>query len=107
MIAPFLRGQIYAAQLPGMVEEKYYVVVSNNARNRSLGTALVARITSSAKPDLASIVSVPGGEPVGGLVLCDDIEDMWPDDVAGILGAFSPSTMRLVNAGLAAALGLD
>ena len=107
MTANFLRGQIYAATLPGMTEEKYYVVVSNNGRNRSLGTALVTRITTSDKPELASIVRVPFGEPVSGRVLCDDIEDMWEDDVRSLLGAFSPATIRLINAGLAAALGLD
>ncbi|GAA1212992.1 type II toxin-antitoxin system PemK/MazF family toxin [Rhodoglobus aureus] len=106
MTTNFLRGQIYAATLPGMTAEKYYVVVSNNGRNRSLGTALVARITTSDKPELASIVRVPFGEPVSGRVLCDDIEDIWEDDVRSLLGAFSPATMRLVDAGLAAALGL-
>jgi mRNA interferase MazF len=105
--ANFLRGQIYAATLPGMTEEKYYVVVSNNGRNRSLGTALVARITTSDKPELESIVGVPFGEPVSGRVLCDDIEDMWEDDVRSLLGALSPATMRLINEGLAAALGLE
>jgi mRNA interferase MazF len=90
-----------------MTEEKYYVVVSNNGRNQGLGTALVARITTSNKPELASIVRVPLGEPVSGRVLCDDIEDIWEDDVRSLLGAFSPTTMRLINAGLVAALGLD
>lgn len=107
MIVKFLRGQIYAALLPGMAEEKYYVVVSNNARNRSLGTVLVARITTSAKPELASIVRVPAGEPVSGSVLCDDIEDMWEGDVRRLLGVFSPASLRKVDTGLAAALGLS
>lgn len=107
MNANFLRGQVYAATLPGMTREKYYVVVSNNARNQGLGTALVVRITTSNKPELASIVRIPLGEPVSGRALCDDIEDMWADDVRSLLGAFSPATMRLINAGLAAALGLD
>lgn len=106
MIVNFLRGQIYAAMLPGMHDEKYYVVVSNNARNRTLRTALVVRVTSSDKPDLASIINVPAGEPVSGRVLCDDIEDMWEGDVRDLVGAFSPATMRLIDAGLSAALGL-
>ena len=102
----FLRGEVWAATLPGMKNEKYYLVVSNNARNRALGTALVVRITSSDKPELASIVQIPPNECVTGRVLCDDIEDIWPEDVRQKLGAFSISTMRNVGAGLAAALGL-
>ncbi len=102
----FLRGEVWAAILPGMTEEKYYLVVSGNARNRALGTALVVRITSSNKPDISSIVRIPFGECVEGRVLCDDIEDMWADDARQKLGAFSGSTMRLVSDGLAVALGL-
>lgn len=102
----FLRGEVWAAVLPGMTEEKYYLVVSSNARNKALKTSLVVRITSSDKPDISSIVRIPFGECVNGRVLCDDVEDMWPEDAKRKLGAFSVTTMHLVNSGLAVALGL-
>ena len=105
--ATFLRGEVWAATLPGMTEEKYYLVVSSNARNRTLKTALVVRITSSNKPDISSIVRIPSGECVTGRILCDDIEDIWPEDARRRLGALSVGTMHLVNDGLKIALSLS
>jgi hypothetical protein len=54
----FDRGVIYSAYLEHVGEEKLYVVVSNNGRNRSLSTALAARTTTSRKPQTSS--TVPG-----------------------------------------------
>lgn len=103
-----IRGGVYAATIPPMEEEKYYVVVSNNVRNKQLPNVLVARVTSSKKPDLPSIVSLPDGECVYGNVLCDDISEMWPDeDVRKQVGALSPPAMAKVNSALAVALGLN
>nr|WP_264668243.1 type II toxin-antitoxin system PemK/MazF family toxin [Arthrobacter sp. VKM Ac-2550] len=91
-----------------MEDEKYYVIVSNNQRNRALPTVLVARITSSDKPELRSIVAIPENECVYGRILCDDIVEMWPeDDVRQILGGLSVTTMAAVDDGLKAAFGLD
>ncbi|MBN9153560.1 MAG: type II toxin-antitoxin system PemK/MazF family toxin [Microbacterium sp.] len=103
----FFRGQIWAATLPGLQEEEFYLVISQNPRNHGLGTALVVRITSKVKPDLASIVRIPAGEPVRGRVLCDDIEEMRDADAHRLLGAFSPLTMRMVSRALRVALALD
>ena len=102
----FFRGEVWAAVLPGMTEDNYYLVVSSNSRNRALRTCLVVRITSTDKPDIPSIVRIPNGECVTGRVLCDDVEDMWPEDARTKLGAFTPSTMQMVNAAIAVALGL-
>jgi mRNA interferase MazF len=103
-----VRGQVCAATIPPMDQEKYYLVVSNNRRNKALETVLVARITSSEKPNLSSIVSLPAGECVYGRVLCDDLVEMWPDDdVRTILGGLSTAAMRLVDAGLRSALALE
>lgn len=102
----FYRGVIYAAFLEHVGEEKYYVVVSNNGRNRQLDTALAARITSSPKPPIASIVPIQPGERVHGSVLCDDIEVLYPGEVRNSLGAFSPSMMRKIDEGLRAAFDL-
>lgn len=77
----FYRRVIYSAYLEHVGDEKLYVVVSNNGRNRSLDTALAARITTSRKPDISSIIPIQPGEPVHGSVLCDDIELLYPEDV--------------------------
>lgn len=104
----FRRGELWAATLPGMSSEKYYVVVSNNRRNQKLGTALVTRITSSVhKPHVGSMVEIPDREPLMGRVLCDEIEWIYPEDARSKIGAFSPPTMRLIEVGLKAALGIE
>ena len=102
----FYRGVIYSAYLEHVGEEKLYVVVSNNARNRSLDTALAARITTTRKPQITSIVPIQPAEAVHGSVLCDDIELLYPEDVRSSPGAFSPAMMRRIDNGLRAAFGL-
>lgn len=104
---PFIRGEVYLIQPAGVPENKYYLVVSNNFRNSHLGTALMVRITTSAKPELASIVPLPHGECVGGRVLCDDVEEVWNDQVVKRVGALSIATMSAVDEGLKSALGLS
>lgn len=101
------RGVIYAATLPHIGTEKYFVVVSNNARNKALSTALAARVTTTPKPALASIIETGPGEPVRGRVCCDDIELLYPEDCHATLGAFTPATMRRIATGLRAAFALD
>ncbi|PKQ26990.1 MAG: MazF family transcriptional regulator [Actinobacteria bacterium HGW-Actinobacteria-4] len=102
----FTRGQVYWATFDEAVGRKPWLVVSNNARNRRLEDVLVARITSTPKPHISSIVELPHGECVAGSVLCDDIIAMDEHDAPELAGALSPSTMRRVDAALAAALGL-
>ena len=87
---------------------KPWLVVSNNARNRALGTCLAVRITTSQKPELDSIVELgPQDAPLQGRVLCDDIAVMFPDeDGFEHLGAVTTGTMMRVDAGLRAALAL-
>ncbi|GAB3497342.1 hypothetical protein [Flexivirga lutea] len=41
-----------------------------------------------------------------GSVVCDDIVEIYEDEVQGIIGALSPASMRAVNDGLKAALDL-
>jgi len=50
------RGQISWCDLGH--GEKPWLVVSNNARNTHLRSALVVRVTTSAKPPLPSIVPI-------------------------------------------------
>lgn len=102
-----LRGQVYAVKLEHVPGEKFYVVVSNNQRNRNLEQVLAARITTSSKPPLASIVELGSNEVVVGRVCCDDIETIWEDEVTRPMGALRVGTMARIDAGLRAALGLS
>jgi mRNA interferase MazF len=84
-----------------------FVVVSNNQRNRNLDSALGVRLTTSSKPPISSIVAIPSSENFTGYVVCDDITEIWEDEVLAVVGGFTPATMQAVNRGLAAALGMD
>jgi mRNA interferase MazF len=67
----------------------------------------VVRLTTSRKPALASIVEIPSGEVLpGGRVVCDDIYELFEDEVLADVGALTPAAMRAVDSGLKAALAL-
>ncbi|WP_087117950.1 type II toxin-antitoxin system PemK/MazF family toxin [Corynebacterium urinipleomorphum] len=100
----FLRGQIYWLDLG--YGEKPWLVVSNNSRNRALGSALVARVTTTPKPPLPSIVELEAGDPLVGSVICDDLETIYLDDDPRFGGAVTLPTLRKINAALLVALGL-
>lgn len=97
---------MYWATLDSTVGRKPWLVVSNNGRNRSLRSVLVARVTTSLKPPIDSIVELPPGECVVGRVLCDDLVTVYEDDEPQLAGALSPGSMRRVDAALAVALGI-
>jgi len=98
---------VYRARPSGFTTDHYFLVVSNNNRNRNLDSALVVRFTTSPKPKLPSIVEIPALETLpGGRVVCDDIYDLFDDEVKQDLGALSPATMKAVGEGLKAALAL-
>jgi mRNA interferase MazF len=84
--------------------EKPFLVVSNNARNTKLGDCLGVRITTSPKPDIASIVPLTAADPLVGRVLCDDITPLYRDELKRDVGALSPSTIAQVAVGLRFAL---
>lgn len=100
----FTRGRVYYADLGA--GDKPYLVVSNNGRNQRLGSALVVRITTSAKPELDSIVELGPQDPLVGRVLCDDINVLYSDEVKRDGWALSLPTMVRVAAGLKAALAI-
>jgi len=100
-----LRGRVVWFELPG-AGRKPALVVSNNTRNRNLGSALAARITTSDKPAIASVVGLSPTDPLRGRVLCDDLIEVDDDEVVLDGGAVGPLTMRRVEAGLRHALGL-
>jgi mRNA interferase MazF len=105
-VGPLARGRVYGAVL-GDLPEKYFAVVSNNARNRALPSILAVRLTTAPKPEgLASVVRLGSGEVLTGWVCCDDIVEIWPDEVTRDLGALSPAAMTAVAGGLRAALAL-
>ena len=105
-ITSLLRGRVYAAELKHVDGRNYYLVVSNNRRNQQLSTVLAARLTTTIKPDIPSIVELNKPEPFVGRVLCDDIETLYLDEVKADLGALSPAAMARVEAALRHALGL-
>jgi mRNA interferase MazF len=109
VVGSLLRGRVYAAVFEHIREEgeKYYLVVSNNDRNRRLPQALAARLTTSSKPRISSIIELGQGEVLaGGRVLCDDIAALYPEEVKRDLGVLSPGAMSRVDDGLRAAFGL-
>ncbi len=105
MSTSLLRGQVYRAKL-GNSEPKYYLVVSNNRRNAALDDVLVVRLTTTRKPPLRSIVELVPPDPFAGRACCDDITWMAEAEIQEYLGALSPATMKRIDDGLQAALGI-
>jgi len=103
---PLLRGRVYAAKLSNIKNENYFVVVSNNQRNSQLPQVLAVRLTTSLKPSIPSIVEIGKGEVFHGRAVCDDIVELYEDEIQRDLGALSPSAMLAVGNGLKAAIAL-
>lgn len=103
---PLVRGRVYAAVVPPLDTEKFFIVVSNNQRNAALPQALAVRLTTSAQPRLASIIELSVHDPFEGRALCDDIAELYEDEVRRDLGALSARTMLAIGSGLKAALGI-
>lgn len=99
-----VRGRVYLADLGN--GDKPFLVVSNNARNTKLDDCLVVRITTSPKPDIASIVPLGSGDPLVGRVLCDDIVAVFRDELKRDVGALSVPTMSQVAVALRFALSI-
>ncbi len=105
-VPPLRRGVIYAATLSEEVGEKYWLVVSNNQRNRNLGSALAVRITTTVRIERPSRVALPPEGAVTGWALCDEITVIYDDEPAAELGGLSATTMADINIGLMAALAI-
>lgn len=103
---PLLRGRVYAAELSHIAEQKYFLVVSNNQRNANLPQVLAVRLTTSPKPALPSVVELGPSEVFSGRAVCDDIVELYEDEIRRDLGALTPQAMAAVGRGLAAALAL-
>ena len=106
-MAKMIRGRVYRAHLTHIGEDKYFLVVSNNRRNRAFEQVLAARLTTTPPPaERPAMVPLGPDEVMTGWVSCDDIEVLYDDEVRADLGTISASAMRRVEAGLRAALGL-
>ncbi|MGD0241631.1 MAG: type II toxin-antitoxin system PemK/MazF family toxin [Streptosporangiaceae bacterium] len=102
-----LRGRIYRAHLSHIGEDKFFLVVSNNRRNRAFGQVLATRLTTmSPKAERPALVPLGPEEVMTGWVSCDEIETIYDDEVRADVGAVTAPAMRRVEAGLRAALGM-
>jgi mRNA interferase MazF len=107
-VTDLLRGRIYRAHLAHSGEDKFFLVVSNNRRNRAFEQVLAARLTTTPpRAERPALVPLGHGEVMTGWVSCDDLETLYDDEVRADAGAITAATMRRVEAGLRAALGLD
>jgi mRNA interferase MazF len=101
-----LRGRIYRAHLGHTGDDKYFLVVSNNRRNKAFEQVLAVRLTTTKPRDSRpAMVDLGPGEVMTGWASCDDIETIYDDEVRADIGAVTAQTMRRVEAGLRAALG--
>ncbi len=102
-----LRGRIYRAHLAHIGEDKFFLVVSNNRRNRAFEQVLAARLTTTPpKAERPAMVPLGPEEVMTGWVSCDDIETIYDDEVRADAGAITAPGMRRIEAGLRAALGM-
>jgi mRNA-degrading endonuclease toxin of MazEF toxin-antitoxin module len=93
---------------PALGENKRFLVVSNNVRNRKLGDVLACRLTTADKPDIPSIVEFPPGTITDSrsCIVADDIVPIHKEDLVQMIGALSPIQMTKVEDALRAALDL-
>ena len=98
-----LRGQVFRVDLGhGM---KPWLVVSNNQRNRHLESVVAARITTTDRhAHVPTVVPLSSGDPLVGHVLCDDLVQLYRDELDVPLGVLAAQTMRAVSAALRIAL---
>jgi mRNA interferase MazF len=107
-MSSMLRGRVYRAHLSHIGEDKIFLVVSNNRRNRAFQNVLAVRLTAAAPRDSRpAMVALGRGETMTGWVSCDDIETLYDDEVRADLGAVTPAALQRVEAGLRAALGMS
>ena len=68
-----------------------------------LGVRLTTTKPRDSRP---AMVELGSGEVMTGWASCDDIETVYDDEVRADMGAVTAQTMRRVEAGLRAALGM-
>lgn len=102
------RGEVYHVDFEDRGPH-FYIVVSNDVRNRKLKTVLSVMVTSNeAKRGIPTAVEMAVGDPVHGFAMADDIIELWEDEVSERpKGAITLETMARLNAALKIALGLS
>jgi mRNA interferase MazF len=79
-----LRGRIYRAHLSHIGADKFFLVVSNNRRNRAFEQVLAVRLTTTPpRDDRPAMVPLGPEEVMTGWVSCDDIETIYDDEASG------------------------
>lgn len=99
-----VRGRVYMADVGN--GDKPFLIVSNNARNQKLNSCIAVRLTTSKKPDMTSIVELGPADPLTGRVLCDDLLELFRNELKRDVGALSQATMDQVAVGLRFALSV-
>lgn len=105
-----VRGRVYGAKMEHVDDgrEKYYLVVSNNRRNGAFPQVLAVRLTTTpVKSPRPALVELDHREVFSGRAACDDIVELYPDEVTRDLGALTPNAMARIEDGLRAALGFS
>jgi mRNA interferase MazF len=102
-----LRGQIFHIDEAG-VGPDYWLVVSNDQRNAHLRDVLTVLVTTTppSAPRVSRVRLTAGQDSFEGWADCDDIGPHARAELGPVKGALSSATMRRIEAGLAAALGL-
>lgn len=98
-----MRSQAYRVDLGH--GPKPWVILSNNSRNRNLDTVLAARITTtSTNEHVPTVVPLTSADPLVGVVLVDDIVQLYHDELTESAGALSQPTMQEISKALRIAL---
>jgi mRNA interferase MazF len=99
------RGQVFRVDLGHGA--KPWLIVSNNSRNRNLESVLAVRISTTGKhAHHSTVITLTQADPLVGCVLCDDLIQLFRDELTAPLGALAPGTMAAVSDGLRVALAL-
>lgn len=101
------RGQIWWVDI-GLDENKRFVVVSNNARNRTLRDVVMVRLATAKKPDIPSIVEFAAGEITDArcYAVADDVWMIGKEWLRDRVGALTPRQMERVSQAFRVALDL-
>lgn len=105
-----VRGRVYGGKMEHVDDgrEKCYLVISNNRRNKAFPQVLAVRLTTTpVKSPRPALVELDHREVFSGSASCDDIVELYPDEVTRDLGALTPNAMARIEDGLRAALGFS
>lgn len=105
--APPVRGQVYSVDVGGDRGRHYYVIVSNNDRNRKLKTVIGLMITSSDKSGIPSAAALSHLDPVSGYAVADLVEELWRDELDRSIGSLCRATMTAIDEALKIAFAIE